>query len=189
MKSLTRKIIFIVLIVASSESVAGYWVEPFYNLHRFGSININNGLDRKGGSWGGRLGYNLFSGINIGVDFRIGKIVMDRITGGYSELDSKYSSLYLSYIKMEWFDFWGNWLFSVSEEYNDSGQTLKGDGFALGIGLKLFPYFRINLEFSRYTFKEFEDASGNTSSTSSTFNVEELTGNDFLFGVSFPIPI
>ena len=174
--------------IIPGKSFASYWFEPFYQIHRLGAININDGLDREGSSMGSRIGLDLFSGINMGFDFRIGKIIMDRIVSGQSEIDSTYMGIYLTYTEMELYDFWGTWYFSASEEYNDSNQTLRGNGFTLGVGFKPFSYFRINMEFSRYTFAELEDAAGNITSTTASFGADELTGSELLFGVSFPIP-
>ena len=184
--------------IINESTWANFWkeftIDPFINTHQFGAFNVNGGLDRSGFNLGARFGRKVFSGIDLGIDYRIGKVNMNRIGTGESELSVSYFGVYLAYSSMKMFDFWGTWFFNVSEEYTNN-QILEGNGFSLGIGYKLKSYFtslpniKINVEFFRYNIDEYQDTAGNATSISSLFNVEELTGSEFIIGLSFPISL
>ena len=198
-----KVILFITLVVMSHKSMAvSFWqsfggsakntgdfkIEPFYNLHRYGIIKRNNiYLSRRGYSYGGRAGPRLFSGVNLGFDYRVGKIVMERFPNtGLGSMDTKYYGAYISYEKAD-INFRGTWFFHLSEDNRDTSEILMGKGFSLGMGFKVGTHLSINLEFFRMIFDEIEDANGNISPISAILGIDELRGSDFLFGLSFPI--
>ena len=172
-----------------------YEIEPLIGTHQFGSLNINEGLNRNGYSLGGRLATKLPYHINLGLEYRIGEISLDRFVVGVNELSVNYLGVFLSYTKMQMFDLWGTWLFNIAEEYNNSNQSVLGKGIILGIGFKAKHYFKnwpdlkINLEFFRYDLTEYEDPAGNVSSISTLFGAERLAGSELILGVSYPIPL
>ena len=172
---------FILLI--SLNANASFLIEPFAGMNFNGQFQADGATDKdnfSGTMYGGRAGVEKM-GFMIGMDARISNWEID--DNNNSELSTTSYGFFAGYNFPMLLRVWGTYVFGGDGTVKDSGDFLKGSGFILGIGYKVFPFISLNFESGNLKFSEFETEAGVNDSGRS----DEATY--YLLSVSIPLNI
>lgn len=181
-KSLVLLLALISLFYYAGNAQAALLVEPFAGMD-FNSTVDANGTDGDitGTTVGARLGFQNM-GFMLGLDGRRMSWNFEPDTGADDDYTFTQLGLFVGYDFPMMLRLWGNYVFSLEGDDDDSDTKLKeGSGLAFGIGYKVVPFVSLNFEISNTKTAKIDNG---------TVEVDaDYKYSSYLLSVSFPISI
>jgi hypothetical protein len=163
------KYLCLLSVFISLKSSAGFLLEPYLCYKAYGSTEqVIAGQTTKwsssGPALGARLGFSSL-GFMAGIDYSVGQFQLKRQTtvllttsSTKDDYHSNAFGFFLGYDFPLLLRVWGTYFLSTNYEDQDGankGERFSGSGYGAGIGLKLLPFFSLNLEARRFELDSF----------------------------------
>ncbi len=173
-------LVVLVFFVVPFSANAGFHLEPYIGKSLSGDWTQGTEGDAKMTDFGVKLGYQAYSGFQIGGELQMGVGEFEN----FSTADAAQAAFgfYLGYQSSMGLRAYAHYLFSSAAVFDDLNQTqIAGKGFKLGVGYSLLSWLAVNLEYHTMTYDQFK-----TNLTGFTELTPEFENNFVMVVLSFP---
>ena len=186
-------LLFTALFLLSSQTHALFLIDPYIGYKKSSAENGTTPTveyDYNSLTYGARLGLKKM-GFSIGADYSMASADLEAETSGIKVAeahDQKQLGIFLGYDLPAMFRFWGTYLLDVEFEDtdgSDSGDTLNGKGYGLGVGYTGLPFVSINFEYKMYTI----DESTSNGVTNTLAAANEIDFKEMMVSLSIPLDL
>lgn len=156
--------------ISGSPAQADWLIEPYLGYHT-GKLKVSSAdSDANGVTYGGRLGFQSFTGLMLGADYMTGAWTAK--TNPHQDMTPKELGVFVGYDFPVLMRVYATYFFDSKLDF-DNGSNLEGHDMRLGVGFKtLIPLVTINLE---YGFGNYDKSHGHSLSNEYKTNYYGLT--------------
>ena len=170
---------------------AAFLIDPYFGYKLTSGENGSSPAttyDYNSPTFGTRLGVSHL-GLSLGVDYSLASTDLEAEASNVVITEKHSQSmlgLFLGYDLPIMFRLWGTYFLDVEfedKDGSDSGDTLSGGGYGLGVGYTGLPFVSLNLEYKKYVI----DEAVSSGVTAKLTGASEIDMSEIMFSVSLPI--